>query len=164
MIPSREPAPLCRVQNPVDTEEQFFYTDRAYRNSCDTTIVSDLATGRGVLTNGRRDFIPPAPALRSTPSGGRDFLREDVIQEEYPPSSNRDRAGKHMAKLKLKTHLINRDWCKGCGICVHFCPKKVLELDDQEKVVAVRPQDCVCCKLCELRCPDLAIEVQTEQD
>jgi len=30
--------------------------------------------------------------------------------------------------------------------------------------VAVRPQDCVCCKLCELRCPDLAIEVQTEQD
>ncbi len=42
--------------------------------------------------------------------------------------------------------------------------KKVLELDDQDKVVAARPQDCVCCKLCELRCPDLAIEVQTEQD
>ena len=34
-----------------------------------------------------------------------------------------------MAKKKLKEHHINRDWCKGCGICVHFCPKKVLELD-----------------------------------
>ncbi|MBF0468643.1 MAG: 4Fe-4S binding protein [Desulfamplus sp.] len=68
-----------------------------------------------------------------------------------------------MARLKLKEHVINRDWCKGCGICVHFCPKKVLELDSQEKVIAVRPEDCICCKLCELRCPDLAIEVVTIQ-
>ena len=35
-----------------------------------------------------------------------------------------------MAKKKLKQHHIDRDWCKGCGICVHFCPKNVLELDD----------------------------------
>jgi 2-oxoglutarate ferredoxin oxidoreductase subunit delta len=39
-----------------------------------------------------------------------------------------------------------------------------LELDADDKAVAARPQDCVCCKLCELRCPDLAIEVQTEQE
>lgn len=69
-----------------------------------------------------------------------------------------------MAKPKLKRHLINRNWCKGCGICVHFCPKNVLEMDDQEKVVAARPQDCIACRLCELRCPDLAIEIETEQE
>jgi 2-oxoglutarate ferredoxin oxidoreductase subunit delta len=68
-----------------------------------------------------------------------------------------------MAKPKLKRHHINRDWCKGCGICVELCPKKVLELDEQDKVVAVRPQDCICCKLCELRCPDFAIEVETQE-
>jgi 2-oxoglutarate ferredoxin oxidoreductase subunit delta len=69
-----------------------------------------------------------------------------------------------MAKPKLKEHLINRDWCKGCGICVAFCPKHVLELDEQEKAVAVRPEDCIACKLCELRCPDLAIEIVTTDD
>ena len=64
-----------------------------------------------------------------------------------------------MGKKKLKEHIIMKDWCKGCGICVHFCPKEVLELDEKDKVFAARPKDCICCELCELRCPDLAIEV-----
>ncbi len=67
-----------------------------------------------------------------------------------------------MAKPKLKAHHINREWCKGCGICVHFCPTNVLELDEEDKSVAVRLDDCICCLQCELRCPDLAIEVETE--
>ena len=65
-----------------------------------------------------------------------------------------------MRKTVLKEHIINTEWCKGCGICVAFCPKNVLELDDCEKASAKRPEDCICCKLCEMRCPDLAIEVK----
>ena len=68
-----------------------------------------------------------------------------------------------MAKKKLKQHMINREWCKGCGICVHFCPKDVLELDEQDKVVAIRPENCICCQLCEIRCPDFAIEIIAEK-
>ncbi len=68
-----------------------------------------------------------------------------------------------MAKKKLRELTINRDWCKGCGICVAFCPGKVLELDNREKAIAVRPEVCICCRLCELRCPDLAIEVAIEE-
>ncbi len=68
-----------------------------------------------------------------------------------------------MARQKLKEIVIDREWCKGCGICAHFCPTQVLELDTKDKSVAVRPEDCICCKMCELRCPDLAIEVLTEQ-
>ena len=70
--------------------------------------------------------------------------------------------GIFMAKKTLKEIRINRAWCKGCRICVHFCPGQVLECDAQDKAVVQRPQDCTCCMECELRCPDLAIEVIVE--
>jgi len=65
-------------------------------------------------------------------------------------------------EAKVKDHRIIREWCKGCGICVNFCPKQVLELDDQDKAIAARPEDCIGCKMCEYRCPDLAIEIILE--
>ncbi len=66
-----------------------------------------------------------------------------------------------MAKPQLESLEINGEWCKGCGICVAFCPKNVWELDRKDKAVPTRPSDCICCNMCELRCPDLAIEVIT---
>jgi 2-oxoglutarate ferredoxin oxidoreductase subunit delta len=58
---------------------------------------------------------------------------------------------------------VNKDLCKGCGICVAFCQKKVLELDEQDKAAAVRPEDCNVCTLCELRCPDMALEIKADE-
>ncbi len=68
-----------------------------------------------------------------------------------------------MQKAKKGTPVINREWCKGCGICVAFCPKKVLKIDDMQKSAVVRPDACINCGLCELRCPDIAIEVIPEE-
>lgn len=67
-----------------------------------------------------------------------------------------------MGKNILKEIIINKEWCKGCGICVHFCPKEVLALDDNDKSSVKNPEKCSVCRLCELRCPDLAIEVRGE--
>ncbi len=53
---------------------------------------------------------------------------------------------------------INSQWCKGCGICVAFCPKQVLKLE-KEKVIAANIDNCIYCGLCEVRCPDNAIYV-----
>ena len=65
---------------------------------------------------------------------------------------------------KHKDVIINRDWCKGCGICIAFCPKEVLALDEQEKAIVVNIENCNACGLCELRCPDIAIELVENQD
>jgi 2-oxoglutarate ferredoxin oxidoreductase subunit delta len=54
--------------------------------------------------------------------------------------------------------VIFRNWCKGCGICVEFCPQGVLGLDATlEKAYVANPEKCTLCGRCELRCPDFAI-------
>lgn len=63
---------------------------------------------------------------------------------------------------KKQKIIIDREMCKGCRICVAFCPEKVLELDDEEKVIVVSPEKCNACRLCEFRCPDMAIELGEE--
>jgi 2-oxoglutarate ferredoxin oxidoreductase subunit delta len=62
--------------------------------------------------------------------------------------------------MKKKRELtINREWCKGCGICVAFCPNGVLVLDEEGKARWSHPEKCKNCGLCELRCPDVAMEL-----
>ena len=54
--------------------------------------------------------------------------------------------------------LVFEHWCKGCMICVEFCPENVLEYDPETgKVFVAHPERCTQCGRCELRCPDFAI-------
>lgn len=57
---------------------------------------------------------------------------------------------------------INIQWCKGCGICVAFCPKKALSLDEMTQKAQWDKEACITCGLCEQYCPDLAITVEKE--
>ena len=59
--------------------------------------------------------------------------------------------------------IINPKLCKKCGICVSACPKKVLEIEPGKPVAAVRIEDCIGCRTCELKCPDFAIEVEVNK-
>ncbi len=66
-------------------------------------------------------------------------------------------------KKKIPRVVVKESWCKGCEICVAFCPTGVLEMEDRLAVVK-NPEACTACMLCELRCPDFAIEVFTDQE
>ena len=60
---------------------------------------------------------------------------------------------------------IDRDKCKGCELCVHFCPKGCIEVDDNINKKGYRPMcfinvdECTGCAICARFCPDVAIEV-----
>lgn len=61
-----------------------------------------------------------------------------------------------VATLTEEKLCVNLEWCKGCGICVAFCPRNVLEIVDG-KVNIKDIENCIRCGQCELRCPDYAI-------
>ena len=69
---------------------------------------------------------------------------------------------------RAEVHLI-KDRCKGCGFCIEFCPKGVLEPSEELNERGVHPpkvkdQDkCALCGFCTAVCPDFAI-FTTEKD
>lgn len=63
---------------------------------------------------------------------------------------------------------VDRELCKGCQLCVEFCPKKCIEVSPELNLKGYYPaalkkvegkDACTGCTICALVCPDLAIEV-----
>ena len=53
---------------------------------------------------------------------------------------------------------IYEKYCKGCSLCVDFCPTDVLVMKGAY-VVVKDLEKCTRCQICDLRCPDFAIQV-----
>lgn len=68
----------------------------------------------------------------------------------------------------MTTIYIDKELCKGCGLCIYFCPKEVFEMSDQRNKKgyvfseAKHPERCILCRQCEINCPDLAIHVEND--
>ncbi len=59
------------------------------------------------------------------------------------------------------------DLCKGCGLCVAVCPRKILELDPDRlnsrgyhPASCIDPSKCIGCAFCAVQCPDSVITVE----
>lgn len=50
-------------------------------------------------------------------------------------------------------------WCKPCEICVAFCPRDALRMNDQQYPYLAYPERCNLCGICEVMCPDFAITI-----
>lgn len=67
--------------------------------------------------------------------------------------------GKKMFSVKYES-----EFCKGCNICVGFCPAKILYPTENAKISISDQDKCIGCKACENRCPDYAIKVEVRKD
>ena len=65
---------------------------------------------------------------------------------------------------------IDARYCKGCGICVHFCPKHILEISSEVGARGyymphvTNEAECANCNQCELYCPDFAIYIVQDEE
>lgn len=69
----------------------------------------------------------------------------------------------------MAIHLtFRRDRCKGCGLCISLCPKKILTLDTTANVKGYRPvvckdeAACIGCASCAKICPDSIITIHKD--
>ena len=65
---------------------------------------------------------------------------------------------KHPAEICIQTK-----WCKNCGICIEFCPKKVFTSGKLNEPIISFPEKCTRCRLCELRCPEFAVTIDEKE-
>ena len=60
---------------------------------------------------------------------------------------------------------INKDKCKGCLLCINFCPKGLITVSGKlnkrgvKNVEFKEAQECLGCAMCAIICPDCCIEV-----
>lgn len=62
---------------------------------------------------------------------------------------------------------IDLERCKGCGLCIDSCPKKLIGLDESLNKHGVHPayfkgESCSGCAFCAQVCPECCIEVYRE--
>jgi 2-oxoglutarate ferredoxin oxidoreductase subunit delta len=67
-----------------------------------------------------------------------------------------------MAKITVKTEV-----CKGCALCVQFCPRKIIALSKERinskgyhPAELLDESKCTGCAACATMCPDVAIIVE----
>jgi len=87
-----------------------------------------------------------AEEVNYTPKG-----TEQIVPDKQPKPKRR-------AVRKID---IFKAWCKACGICVAFCPREVLAIDEEGYPFVKDLDACTGCGWCEIRCPDFAITVET---
>jgi 2-oxoglutarate ferredoxin oxidoreductase subunit delta len=69
-----------------------------------------------------------------------------------------------MANVK-GTIEISQELCKGCELCVSFCPKRLISTSNKLNASGYLPAvfkdngECTGCAVCALVCPEVAIEV-----
>ncbi|MGB9859710.1 MAG: DUF169 domain-containing protein [Moorellaceae bacterium] len=172
---------LCSADSYYSGERQVFETS-SYNSVCAELTVRPMKTGRmntsfgcyGSRASSDMDdfetFLSiPAERLRNIIFALEELARKAMVEERnkiYAPpviGSSGVHEEQGTGEQKSISMVINKERCKGEGICVDFCPYGVLELVESESgcrvAAAVRPELCTACYTCVGQCPERAISL-----
>ena len=79
-----------------------------------------------------------------------------VEQEQKSGETGASESSKEKSPPEI---LVKVSWCKGCGLCVEYCKRGVLEMEGVLPIIT-NAEKCNHCLQCEVICPDFAIEVR----
>jgi len=82
-----------------------------------------------------------------------------MSQVEQSEKSGKARTSESSKEKGPPEILVKVSWCKGCGLCVEYCKRGVLEMDGVLPIIT-DAEKCNYCLQCEVICPDFAIEVR----
>ena len=60
---------------------------------------------------------------------------------------------------------VTKNLCKGCKLCIRFCPKNILRIGEEINIIGDHyvvqddPAFCIGCAMCAVMCPESAITV-----
>ena len=70
----------------------------------------------------------------------------------------------------MKSITFDEERCKGCGLCVTVCPKKIIALNKDKinkkgfnPAGVKEPELCISCAQCAIICPDVAIRIENDK-
>lgn len=101
------------------------------------------------------------PSSRSR-QGGRDSDMVMVEEETTsgPPQSSSPARRKARRPARRGQVRVFGHWCKGCGLCIAYCPRDVFVSGADGRPLPVYAERCTACMWCVEHCPDFAIVVQ----
>lgn len=83
--------------------------------------------------------------------------QEEAVLQEAPVAQERPVKTRGRVRGRVR---VFQNWCKGCGLCLAFCPQQVFSEDEEHHPVVAHPERCVACQWCTIHCPDFAIVVE----
>lgn len=107
-------------------------------------------------------------------TGGKRFSGTSLCQARLGagccilnPTDGRFGGRRERAMEKMK---VRFDRCKGCGLCVSVCPKKLVKLQTEKRnekgyftAVCTDQDACISCAMCAMMCPDCAIQIENRK-
>ena len=145
-------------------------------NLADITTADDIVSSAGYAEETARRYGIPVlctTAWKKLAAGvgeklpGREIYPVDIYVKKTVGSLEAPRRYRVKEVFSMAKMTVNRDICKGCGLCVEVCPKKIVFLDKSvlngkgyHPATVTDMESCIGCAMCATMCPDCAITVE----